>query len=278
MLNAYFSLFELGLIFTWVALGVMVSFRFGDGSFTLGACISVLLLNEQVSWPLALMASAFLGALAGGVTATLNLRFKIMDLLSGILVMMALYSINLRLISGPNLTLDKSITATLIEPHLLGLLGLAMMVLTLGILFFQTQMGLALRAVGANPVAAKQYGISTTFYTYFGLMLSNGLVAVGGGLFALTQGFADVSMGAGTVIMSLAAIILGEFLITRKTIFSMMLICVTGAITYRLLIGFVLEFQQLGLQASDFNLLTAGLMVVLLFFRHKKGGDNVRAC
>src|SRR5690606_8229119 len=102
-------------------------------------------LNEQVSWPLALMASAFLGALAGGVTATLNLRFKIMDLLSGILVMMALYSINLRLISGPNLTLDKSITATLIEPHLLGLLGLAMMVLTLGILFFQTQMGLALR-------------------------------------------------------------------------------------------------------------------------------------
>jgi putative ABC transport system permease protein len=271
---------EIGLIFGLVALGVYLSFRIinfpdltVDGSFPLGGAVAAALI--VAGWnPFAASAVAFVaGALAGCITAWLNVRLKIMQLLASILVMIALYSINLRVMGKPNVALitEPTVFTALtfgdfpeiwLKP--LVLLVIVIVVKVLIDLFFASETGLAMRATGGNPRMARSQGISTDRMTIAGLALSNALVALAGALFAQSQGGADISMGIGTIVIGLAAVIIGETLIPARSLVITTLAVVIGALLYRFFIAAALNTEFLGLQAQDLNLVTAVLVAVAL--------------
>ncbi|MFN7710753.1 MAG: ABC transporter permease [Holosporales bacterium] len=277
-----FGSFELGMIFAIVAFGVWISFRVldfpdltVDGSFPLGAGVAATLIVAGYDPWLATLAAAGAGALAGLLTAWLNVRWGILHLLASILTMTALYSINLRIMGRPNVALLSE--QTLLTPYealfedrtvaVLGVLGLLCAVIAALLWwFFQTERGLALRATGANPRMARAQGVRPGAMIMQGLALSNALVALAGALFAQTQGFADVSMGLGTIVVGLAAVIIGEVILHPKRIAFALIGCLIGSIVYRMAVAFALNAGSLGLQASDLNLITAllvGLAMVL---------------
>ncbi len=271
---------EIGLIFGLVALGVYLSFRIinfpdltVDGSFPLGGAVAAALI--VAGWnPFAASAVAFFaGALAGCITAWLNVRLKIMQLLASILVMIALYSINLRVMGKPNVALitEPTVFTTLtfgdfpeiwLKP--LVLLVVVIIAKVLIDLFFASETGLAMRATGGNPRMARSQGISTDRMTIAGLALSNALVALAGALFAQSQGGADISMGIGTIVIGLAAVIIGETLIPARSLVITTLAVVIGALLYRFFIAAALNTEFLGLQAQDLNLVTALLVAFAL--------------
>lgn len=271
---------EIGLIFGLVALGVYLSFRIinfadmtVDASFPLGGAVAATLI--VVGWnPFAATVVAFAaGALAGWVTGWLNVRLKIMQLLSGILVMISLYSINLRVMGKPNVALISEPTVFsmlaidgvpeyVLKP--LVLLVVAVVAKILLDLYFSSQAGLAMRATGSNPRMARAQGISTDRNTLLGLAISNGLVALAGALFAQSQGGADVSMGIGTIVIGLAAVIIGETLVPARSLVITTLACILGAILYRFFIALALNIDFIGLKAQDLNLVTAVLVGVAL--------------
>ncbi len=267
---------EIGLIFGLVALGVFLSFRVinfpdltVDGSFPLGGAVAAALI--VAGWnPFAATAMALAaGALAGYLTAWLNVRLRITQLLASILVMIALYSVNLRVMGKPNVALISEPTvfsllafADLPEYWLKPLILLAIVALAklLLDLFFASETGLAMRATGGNPRMARAQGISTDRFTVWGLALSNALVALAGALFVQTQGGADISMGVGTIVIGLAAVIIGETLLPARSLWLTTLACVLGAVLYRFFIAAALNTDFLGLQAQDLNLVTAVLV------------------
>lgn len=271
---------EIGLIFGLVALGVFLSFRIinfadltVDASFPLGGAVAATLIT--LDWnPLAATAAAMLAsAFAGWVTGWLNVRLKIMQLLSGILVMISLYSINLRIMGKPNVALISEPTVFsmlaidgvpeyVLKP--LVLLGVAVVAKVLLDLYFASEAGLAMRATGSNPRMARAQGISTNRHTLLGLALSNGLVGLAGALFAQSQGGADVSMGIGTIVIGLAAVIIGETLLPARSLVITTLGCLLGAILYRFFIALALNVDFIGLKAQDLNLVTAILVGVAL--------------
>ncbi|ACB34306.1 inner-membrane translocator [Leptothrix cholodnii SP-6] len=271
---------EIGLIFGLVALGVFLSFRIinfpdltVDGSFPLGGAVAAALI--VAGWnPFAATAMAVVaGALAGYLTAWLNVRLRIMQLLASILVMIALYSINLRVMGKPNIALinDPTVFSLLAFGDLpdywlkpLALLAIVA-IAKIGIdLFFASELGLAMRATGGNPRMARAQGISTDRLTLWGLALSNALVALAGALFVQTQGGADISMGIGTIVIGLAAVIIGETLLPARTLVLTTLACILGAVLYRFFIATALNSDFLGLQAQDLNLVTALLVALAL--------------
>ena len=271
---------EMGLIFALVALGVFISFRVinfpdltVDGSFPLGGAVAATLL--VAGWhPLAATAAAFAaGALAGLTTGWLHVKLKIMQLLAGILVMIALYSINLRVMGKPNQPLLDSPTVFGLV-HLGGLPApwitpVVLLAITLLVKFgldgyFASEAGLAMRATGGNPRMARAMGISTDRLSLVALALSNGIVALAGGLFAQSQGGADVSMGIGTIVIGLAAVIIGETILPGRSMAIATWGCIVGAVLYRLLIALGLNSDFIGLQAQDLNLVTALLVTVAL--------------
>lgn len=279
---------EIGLIFGLVALGVYLSFRIinfadltVDASFPLGGAVAATLIT--LGWnPFAATAAAVLaGAFAGWVTGWLNVRLKIMQLLSGILVMISLYSINLRIMGKPNVALinDPTVFGLLaidgvpeyvLKP--LVLLVVAVIAKLLLDLYFASEAGLAMRATGSNPRMARAQGISTDRQTLLGLALSNGLVGLAGALFAQSQGGADVSMGIGTIVIGLAAVIIGETLLPARSLVITTLACLLGAILYRFFIALALNVDFIGLKAQDLNLVTAvlvGLALMLPAYRQK---------
>ncbi|MBN3561730.1 ABC transporter permease [Aliamphritea spongicola] len=281
-LFSFMGTLEIGLIFGLVAMGVYLTFRVldfpdltVDGSFTLGAAVTAALIVSGINPYLSTLAGCFAGAAAGVVTAWLNLRFNILHLLASILTMTALYTINLRVMGKPNLALITD--PTVLTPFEgLGLANMYMKplfvgvcVITVGILlalFLKTQYGLAMRAVGANKRMAQANGIVVKEKVYAGLALSNGLVALAGALFAQTNGFADSTMGIGTIVVGLAAVIVGETLLSSRKMLIIIFSCIVGSILYRLAIGFALNADFLGFNASDLNLITAllvGLALVL---------------
>ena len=224
-----FSLFgalEIGLIFSLVALGVFISFRLlrfpdltVDGSFPLGGAVCATLIALGWDPYSATLAATAAGALAGLATGLLNVKLKIMDLLASILMMIALYSINLRIMGKPNVPLIAEPTLfTLLQPEWLSdyvfrPLLLVFIVIAAKLLldwFFTTQKGLAIRATGSNPRMARAQGVNTGGMILLGMAISNALVALAGALFAQTQGGADISMGIGTIVIGLAAVIVGE--------------------------------------------------------------------
>jgi putative tryptophan/tyrosine transport system permease protein len=271
---------EIGLIFGLVALGVFLSFRIinfpdltVDGSFPLGAAVAAALIvagwNPFAATGVAIVA----GAASGLLTAWLNVRLKIMQLLASILVMIALYSVNLRVMGKPNVALITEPTVFSLASFgglpdywakpllLLAIVVVAKIVVDL---FFASEAGLAMRATGGNPRMARAQGISTDRQTMAGLALSNALVALAGALFAQTQGAADISMGVGTIVIGLAAVIIGETLMPARSLVITTLACILGAVLYRFFIAMALNTDFMGLQAQDLNLVTAVLVAFAL--------------
>jgi len=275
-----FGALELGLIFSLVALGVFISFRLlrfpdltVDGSFPLGGAVCAVMIVGGFHPIIATCAATLAGAFAGSLTALLNVKLKIMDLLASILLMIALYSINLRVMGRPNIPLImeptlfsllqiEAIPDYVLRPlFLLFMVGLVTIILDL---YFATAQGLAIRATGSNARMARAQGINTQFTVILGMAISNALVGLAGALFVQTQGGADISMGIGTIVIGLAAVIVGESILPARKLWLMTLAVIVGAIAYRFFIALALNSDFIGLKAQDLNLITAVLVVVAL--------------
>lgn len=285
---AFFGAVELGLVYAFVGLGVYLSFRIldfpdltVDGSFPLGAAVAAVMIIAGINPWMATFAAMLAGASAGLVTAFLNVRFKILHLLASILTMIALFSINLRIMGRPNVALltqqtvltpfyGQGLSDYLVRPLFVGVLVAAVVAVLAW--FLATDFGLAMRATGANPRMARAQGISTDRYVYVGMALSNALVGLAGALFAQTNGFADVTSGVGTIVIGLAAVIVGETLFRTRFMVLVLIGCVAGSIIYRMAIQLALS-DALGLRPSDLNLVTAVLVALALILpRLRKGG------
>ena len=267
---------ELGLVYSLVAVAVYLSFRIinfadltVDGSFPLGAAVMATLISRDINIFIAMFAAALMGMFAGALTGYLNVRYKIMEILAGILTMSALYSINLRIMGRPNISLMQLDLST--QQQFLIIVMTIVIVAILIMLFLKTQLGLALRSMGQNPKLANSCGINTGKMTILALSISNGLVALSGALFVVMQGFADISMGTGTIIIGLASVIIGEKLTSSRSTSILVLSVITGAILYRLTIALALNLELLNLEASDLNListiLVASVMIAPVYYK-----------
>ncbi len=284
---------EIGLIFSLVALGVFISFRLlrfpdltVDGSFPLGGAVCAILIANGVNPWLATLAATAAGAGAGLLTGWLNVKLKIMDLLASILMMIALYSINLRVMGGPNVPLINDPTLfTMLQPegmddYLARPLILLFIVIAAKLAldwFFSTERGLAIRATGSNARMARSQGVNTGAMVLLGMAVSNALVGLAGALFAQTQGGADISMGIGTIVIGLAAVIVGESILPSRRIIYATLAVVIGAIVYRFFIAMALNSDFIGLKAQDLNLVTALLVIFALVIPQLKKRFTRRA-
>lgn len=288
-LIAFWGAVELGLVYAFVAVGVYLAFRVldfpdltVDGSFPLGAAVTAVLIIAGVNPWLAAFVAMLAGAGAGLVTAMLNVRFRILNLLASILTMIALFSVNLRVMGKPNVALINA--ETMLSPFFghglrdfyvrpLFIFVLVVIAVVLVWRFLESDAGLSMRATGANARMARAQGVDTNRQIYLGIALSNALVALGGALFAQTNGFADVTSGVGTIVVGLAAVIIGETLFGTRGILMALIGCVVGSILYRIAIQLALSSDVLGLQASDLNFVTALLVTVALVLpRLRRGG------
>lgn len=281
-LLALFGALESGLIYALVALGVYISFRVldfpdltADGSFPLGGAVAGVAIIADVNPWLACIFGMLAGGIAGLVTAWLHVKLGILQLLSSILVMVALYAVNLRIMQAPNLAL-------LGEPTIFGELvtdsnGYWMRCVVIGGVviaakffldwFFSTEMGLAMRATGSNLRMSQAQGIATSRSILLGMAISNGLIALAGAIFVQTQGGADISIGVGTIVIGLAAVIIGETIIPAKKMLWITLSAIVGAILYKFFIQIALSndtLRAIGFGPQDVNLVTALLVVIAL--------------
>lgn len=298
MFISLFGAVESGLIYAIMALGVYLSFRVldfpdltVDGSFVTGAAVAAIAIMNGVPPAVATLLGALAGFLAGCITGILHTKGKINALLSGILMMIALYSINLRIMDKPNLPLRNQPTIwkelrALFEPlgidsflnGLLKTMGLsyfpptwiivfAMILIILIIKFLtdfylKTEVGLALRATGDNQRMIRSFSGNTDMLIIFGIGLSNGLVALSGAMIAQHQGFADIGMGIGLIIIGLASVIIGEALFGTKTIVRTTFAVIGGAIIYRIVVTLALRVDFL--KTGDMKLITAALVIIAL--------------
>lgn len=281
-LLALFGALESGLIYALVALGVYISFRVldfpdltADGSFPLGGAVAGVAIIADVNPWLACIFGMLAGGVAGLVTAWLHVKLGILQLLSSILVMVALYAVNLRIMQAPNLAL-------LGEPTIFGELvtdsnGYWMSCVVIGGVviaakffldwFFSTEMGLAMRATGSNLRMSQAQGIATSRSILLGMAISNGLIALAGAIFVQTQGGADISIGVGTIVIGLAAVIIGETIMPAKKMLWITLSAIVGAILYKFFIQIALSndtLRAIGFGPQDVNLVTALLVVIAL--------------
>ena len=284
---------SVGLILSLLALGVFISFRIFDfpditaeGSITLGGAVTAILIVAGVDPFAATAAAFFAGVLAGTTTGVLHTRFKINGLLSGILVMTALYSVNLHIMGKSNVPLLSERTlASLAESAALSVLGsgtlhvlgwdvsardaavlalaLVIAVLAAGALyvFFRTNIGTAMQAAGDNPQMIRALGVNVDNMIVLGLALSNGLIAVAGGLLTQYQGFADVQMGIGMVVWGLASIIIGEALVGVRALGFIITGAIMGSVLFRLIVALALRG---GLNPNDLKLVTAVFVFLAL--------------
>lgn len=276
---------EQGLLFAIMALGVYLTFRIlnfpdltVDGSFALGGALAAKLIIDGMNPVWATLLAMLAGAVAGVVTGVLSTKGKINGLLAGILTMIALYSINLRIMGQANLPLLREETLytyikdwqvpdlaiggiTILSGNALVFLILIMLVKGLLVWFLHSDIGLDLRATGDNSTMIRSFGANTDTTTIIGLGLSNALVSASGAWVAQYQGFADVSMGIGMIVIGLASVIVGEVLFGHSTILRAAIAVILGSIVYRLVIMFAL---QAGLEPSDMKLITALIVIVAL--------------
>jgi putative ABC transport system permease protein len=291
-MSLLFATLAVGLVFAILALGVYLSFRVyqipdmtADGSFPLGAAITARLLKDGADPISATAAGIAGGALAGAITGFIHVRFKVNAILAGILVMTALYSVNLRVMGASNLP----ITATTLfspledaacrffgeETEILGRsvpsgdLGLLFGCVTLAgltacvlIFFLKTELGAAMRATGDNARMLRALGTSTDRMLVVGLALSNALVAFAGSLFAQMQTFADAQMGIGVIVLGLASVILGQTLVGPVRSIGLVVIgALMGAVLFRLLVAIAI---RMGLDANDLKLVTAVVVLAAI--------------
>lgn len=275
---------ELGLIFSILSLGVYISFRVlnvpdltVDGSFATGCAVCAVMTIAGHPY-LGLLLAFVAGCLCGMVTAFLQTKMHMQPLLAGILTMVALYSINLRIMSGaPNISLFSTNTLfTLIDSELLILLIFSLVIGFVLFGFFKTNLGLMLRATGDNEVMVRSSSINVDRMKFIGMALSNGIVALSGALLAQYQNFADITSGTGMMVLGLAGIIIGEAILRKRTIGFGIASAIIGACIYRLLYQFALQF---GIPATDMNLMSAILVAITISLPYlkRKGVKHVRA-
>jgi putative tryptophan/tyrosine transport system permease protein len=283
----------IGAILSLLALGVFVSFRVfdfpditADGSITLGAALTAALIVRQADPVLATIAGCGCGAFAGILTGLIHTRFGINKLLSGILTMTALYSVNLHIMGRSNVpllsevslaTMAEGLGNVLFRRSSMNILGwevaardlsmlicagaVAVLVCTALYVFFRTNLGTAMQAAGENPQMIRALGVNVENMIVLGLMLSNALVALAGALLAQYQGFADVQMGIGMVVWGLASVIIGEALVGTRQIGFVIAGAVMGSVLFRLLVALALRG---GLDPNDLKLVTAVFVFLAL--------------
>lgn len=277
LVNILITSLEQGLGYAFMALGVYLTFRVldfpdltVDGSFPLGAAITARLIINGVDPFLATIISLFFGALGGVVTGFLNTKLKITGLLAGILTMTALYSVNLRIMGRSNLpllrqpTILRTIQDLGISRRYVAIITFILLIILIKFFldyFLYTELGMALRATGHNAEMIKSLGVNTDRMVILGLALANALVAFSGSLVAQYQGFSDVGMGIGMIIIGLASVIIGESVIRTKRIMGITAGVVLGSILYRLSVTLALRF---GFSPTDLKLVTAILVIVAL--------------
>ena len=278
MSNLAVSTVAQGLLWAVMALGVYVTFRVLDladltceGSFPLGAATAATLMATGHSVSTAILAAAVAGMLAGAVTGFLTTKMKIPALLAGILTMIALYSVNLRIMGKANLSLLGVDTVFTFTQKAMGLnnaqttfaVGLtATLVIGIGMYwFFGTEIGAAIRATGFNQQMIRAQGVNTDMTIILGLIISNALIAISGALVGQNNGFADVGMGVGTIVIGLASVIIGEVLFGTRSFKNCMISVVLGSVVYRIVIAVVL---QMGMPPNDLKLFTSVLVAVAL--------------
>lgn len=283
-----------GLAWGIMAIGVYITYKIldiadltVDGSIATGAAVCVILTVNGVPVWAAMLCAVLAGVLAGLVTGLFHTVCGIPAILSGILTQLALYSVNLRILgwgtkngSQSNLPVSVDKYGLLVSSRyvrelaarnpILPLAVFVAVVIALLYWFFGTELGCSLRATGANGNMARAQGINTSWCKVLGLMVSNGLVALSGALLAQYQGFADVNMGRGAIVIGLAAVIIGEVLLSKvfRNFALKLLSCVIGAVIYYIVIQFVL---RLGLSTDDLKLLTALVVAVFLAVPYWKG-------
>ena len=287
MTNLIISTIAQGLLWALLALGVFITFRILDvadltveGSFPMGAAISAVLITMGVNPWLTVVIAGIGGMVAGAVTGWIRTKLKIPALLAGILTMIALYSVNLHIMGKANISLLRMDTVYS-AIHSMGVSN-AVALTIIGVVvtvvvglflfwFFGTELGTSIRATGVNPQMIRAQGVNTDTMIVLGLLLSNGFVAVSGALIAQSQGFADIGMGVGTIVIGLASVIIGEVLFAASSVvrklfgnssFVLSLVAVVfGSIIYRIVIAAVL---YLGMPPNDLKLFTAILVALAL--------------
>lgn len=278
MLDLVLSTVSQGLLWAIMALGVFLTFRVLDiadlsveGTFPLGAAVAATLIDAGHSVWFAMLIALIAGCIGGTVTALLTTKLKIPALLSGILTMIGLYSVNLMIMGKANVPLLRAETVFTLTENLFGvssvvatlIVGLVATVIVGAIMywFFGTVLGTAIRATGCNPQMARAQGINSNVMVILGLLISNGLVALSGALVAQSNGFADVGMGTGTIVIGLASVIIGEVLFGTRSFKNWLISVVLGSVVYRAVIAIVLE---LGMPPNDLKLFTAVLVAIAL--------------
>lgn len=263
-----------GLIFAIMVLGVYISYKVldfpdltVDGSFVLGAAVLTRCITSGVPMSLSILLTLGAGGCAGFITGYIHTKFDITNLLSGILVMIGLYSINLRILGRANINLFT-------VDHLFStgnsFIKVVLIVIVIKIildLFFKTHLGYLVRLVGDNPNLIESFGLDAKKYMRLGLILSNALVALAGGILAQYQGYADINMGTGMLVMGLASIILGEAICTKSFPLMLSTAAIIGSVVYRYALALTLK---IGFAPGDLKLITA-VMLLSILVMNKKG-------
>lgn len=283
-MNIITSALSQGLLWAVMAIGVYITYRILDiadltaeGSFTLGAAVACKLIVSGVNPLIATIISMFAGMIAGLITGILHTKLKIPALLSGILTMTALYSINLRVLGSANISLldpetfkTKSLLTSLeafgiSKTNSAIIAGLILTILVILFLwwFFNTEIGYSLRATGNNPQMVRALGVNTDLTIILGLVIGNALIALSASMVAQYNGFADISMGVGTIVIGLASVIIGEIVFSDRSSFKSLISVSLGSVFYRLIIALVLK---LGLNTNDLKLISSILLVIALIF------------
>lgn len=283
MLKGFFPVFqssiEIGLIFSLLAIGVVLTYKIlefydlsVEGTFPLGAFVFAKMVMIGVNPILGVIVSFFAGAVGGLITYLLYKKFKIEALLAGILTMTMLYSINIRITGSNNVPLfeyDTIFTMFSQVPRII-LIGGILLIAKLAIdLFLKTEIGYIFRATGDNKTLVKSMGKNPDKYVLLGLMLSNGLIATSGALMAQHQGFADSQMGVAMIVTAMASIIIGDTIFKNSKILSYTTRAIIGAIIYRLISGIAI---YIGLNPTDLKLITALIVIIFIGYNNSQIG------
>ena len=279
-----FNMLEQGFLFGFLGLGVLITFRFfrfpdltAEGSYPLGGAVAGALLISGFNPFGATLAAALAGAAAGVVTAVIHTKLKINNIIAGIVVMTALYSVNLHVMGRANIPLLQTptvfgdVVAWLNQfgldlrenDYTTTLVALVLLIFAAALLvwFFSTDLGLAVRATGQNEPMILSLGVDTDRTKMVGLALSNGFIAVSGALVAQNHGFADIGMGIGILVTGAAAVLIGEAIFGDRTVLVWVVAAIVGVVIYRLLVAVAL---RVGLDPIDLRLVTAVLLLLAL--------------
>ena len=266
---------EQSLIFAIMVLGVYISFRIlnfpdmtVDGTFPLGAAISAKLLTLGVNPYLTLLVALIAGAAAGAITGLIHVKLKVKDLLAGILVMTALYSVNLRVMGKSNIPLFEE--DNIFNNEYSMMITIVVLILISKFLLdylLKTKFGFALKALGDNENLIVSLGLNEEKYKIYGLMIANAFVAFSGAVLAQYQGFADVGMGTGIIVIGLASIIIGDTLFGKRRRLAGTTIVIIGSILYR---GVIAVTLSMGMDASDLKLITSVIVIIILWIQKQK--------